>query len=272
MAILPGSRIRQNSIFGTVADDPLTIGATSFNSAGLASFGVVSGNHAIATLDPLKTNGNPEIIMITAHTGSATVATIQRGMFGTSAREHPSGTLWVHAAIGTDFIEVLTSGTRPSDQYEGQFIFETDTNKLVGFDGAGWAPRDAGGTIGFTAHTVDYTLTTSLTDVVAVEVTTVANRQYKITGHVHGNLQAASYVINAVLVEGATVFSTDRIDSEGFSIVSGALHMEAIVSPSPGLHTYKVRASTSPTTGGSGNISDLSSGPGFILVEDTGAV
>ena len=148
MAILPGTRIRDNGVFGTTTDNPLTLGATTINSANLALLGVVLSNHALITLDPLRANGAPEIVMVTVHTTASTVATIQRGMFGTVARAHPSGTLWVHAADDNDFIEIVTSSTRPSDQYEGQLIYETDTNKFVGFGGVDWAPRDAGGTLG----------------------------------------------------------------------------------------------------------------------------
>jgi len=138
MAILPGTRIRDNGVFGTTTDNPLTAGAVTFNSANLALLSVVAGNHALVTLDPLRQFGAPEIVMVTAHTAAATVATIQRGMFGTVARQHPQGTLWVHAATDNDFIEVVTSGTRPSDQYEGQAIYETDTEFYMGFNGSTW--------------------------------------------------------------------------------------------------------------------------------------
>lgn len=138
MAILPGSRIRDNGVFGTTTDNPLTAGATTFNSARLADLSTVAGNHALVTLDPLRQFGNPEIVMVTAHTAAATVATIQRGMFGTTAREHPVNTLWVHAAADNDYREVVTSSTRPADQYEGQNIYETDTDRIVSFTGAIW--------------------------------------------------------------------------------------------------------------------------------------
>lgn len=138
MAILPGIRIRENGVFGTITDNPLTAGSTTFNSADLARLSAVAGNHALITLDPLREFGDPEIVMVTAHTAAATVATIQRGMFGTSARSHPQGTLWVHAACDNDFVEIVTSLTRPSDQYEGQLIYETDTDRFSGHNGSNW--------------------------------------------------------------------------------------------------------------------------------------
>lgn len=126
-----GPRIRSNSEFGLITDNSLTAGATSFNSARLSLFPVVSSAHAVVTLDPRAINGEPEIVIITAHTAAATVATITRGAYGTVARSHPVATEWIHAPVDEDFIEVLTSSTRPSDPYRGQMIFETDTNRFV---------------------------------------------------------------------------------------------------------------------------------------------
>lgn len=134
-----GSRIRSNSVFGTVADNPLSSIATTFNSNQLLLLPTVTTQHAVITLDPLRQFGDPEIIIVTTHTAAATVATITRAAYGTSAREHPFGTVWVHALIDEDTIEILTSGTRPGDPYAGQAIYETDTNRLV--------MRDASNTI-----------------------------------------------------------------------------------------------------------------------------
>lgn len=133
-----GPRIRDNNIFGTTTDNPLTAGAGTFNSAGLANLEVVAAAHAIVTLDPLREFGEPEIVIITAHTAAATVATITRGAYGTVARAHPLGTLWVHAAVDEDFTEIVTSSTHPTDPYESQEIFETDTDRYLSYTGAVW--------------------------------------------------------------------------------------------------------------------------------------
>lgn len=116
---------------GTLTDNPLTNVATTMNSAGLANLAAIASQHAVITLDPLRAAGAPEIIVVTAHTGAATSATVARGAYGTSARQHAQGTLWVHAPITEDFLAIVTAGTRPSDPYRGQLIFETDTDKLV---------------------------------------------------------------------------------------------------------------------------------------------
>lgn len=133
-----GTRIRSNNQFGLVDDNPLTIGATTLNSSGLSSFPAVSSAHSVITLDPLKEHGSPEIVVITSHAALGTAATITRGQYGTSARVHPMGTTWVHAPITEDVTDIVTSATRPSNPYEGQEIYETDTNAFTGYDGASW--------------------------------------------------------------------------------------------------------------------------------------
>lgn len=130
-----GTRVRGNNAQGITTDNPLAIGATTINSAGLANLPTVTaGNHAVLVLDPLRAAGAPEIVIVTAHTAAATSATITRGAYGTTARAHNSGTLWIHGATIDDVVQILTSGTRPSDPYRGQLIFETDTNSYVGRD------------------------------------------------------------------------------------------------------------------------------------------
>lgn len=129
-----GPRIRTDNVFGTTTDNPLTNVATTMNSAGLANLAAVSSAHAIIVLDPQRTAGAPEMVVVTAHTAAATSATITRGAYGTAARQHAAGTLWVHAPTIEDAIRIVTSSTRPSDPYRGQLIFETDTNSFVARD------------------------------------------------------------------------------------------------------------------------------------------
>lgn len=128
-------RVRTNNAQGTTTDNPLSSGATTMNSAGLANLAAIGATeHTIIVLDPLRVAGAPEIVMVTAHTGAATSATITRGYYGTAARSHNSGTLWVAPATLDDLIGIYTSATRPSSPYRGQLIFETDTNSYVGRD------------------------------------------------------------------------------------------------------------------------------------------
>lgn len=109
------TRIRTDNVFGTTTDNPLTAGATTMNSAGLANLAAVSSTEAIIILDPNRVAGAPEIVVVTAHTGSATSATIQRGQFGTTAREHASGTEWVHGPIASNASTFVTGSDDQGD-------------------------------------------------------------------------------------------------------------------------------------------------------------
>lgn len=109
------TRVRTDNVFGTVTDNPLTDSATTLNSAGLANLAAVSSAEAIIILDPNRVSGAPEIVVVTAHTGSATSATIVRGQFGTSAREHAAGTEWVHGPIASNASSFVTAADDQGD-------------------------------------------------------------------------------------------------------------------------------------------------------------
>lgn len=109
------TRVRTDNVFGTLTDNPLTNSATTMNSAGLANLAAVSSAEAIIILDPNRVSGAPEIVVVTAHTGSATSATIVRGQFGTSAREHAQGTEWVHGPIASNATSYATAADDQGD-------------------------------------------------------------------------------------------------------------------------------------------------------------
>lgn len=109
------TRVRTDNVFGTITDNPLTNVATTMNSAGLANLAAVSSAEAIIILDPNRVSGAPEIVVVTAHTGSATSATIQRGQFGTAARQHAQGTEWVHGPIASNATSYATAADDQGD-------------------------------------------------------------------------------------------------------------------------------------------------------------
>lgn len=268
-----GPRIRDNNVYGLTTDNPLTAGAVTFNSPGLANMSAVSSAHAVVTLDPLREFGEPEIVVVTAHTASATVATIVRGQYGTVARSHPQNTTWVHAPIDEDFIEILTSGTRPSNPYEGQFIFETNTNKLVGYGGVDWAPRDAGGQLGYAAvnatlGAATYATVTALAGL-TTNVTVGTGRRVKVTGYIFGTADAVPSNIQMRILEDGTEVQL----CEHSFVVAGqrvTWNGQVILSPTAGAHTYSLSAVRS---NGTANVTfqGFATDPLFILVEDIGA-
>lgn len=132
-------RIRRNNIGGVTTDNPLSNVATTINSPGFVDLPTVDAtSHLILVLDPLELAGPAEIVRVTAHTAAASSCTIVRGAEGSAARTHTAGTTWYHGPVTSDTTEVLTSGTRPSVPYEGELIYETDTDDVFLYNGASW--------------------------------------------------------------------------------------------------------------------------------------
>jgi len=104
-------RQKQAYISGTITNNPLAIGGTSLSSAELANLeAIASPSISVIILDPLGSAGDPEIVWVTAHTGSASTATITRAQEGSTARQHNSGVPWVHGPSPLDFLPDHTSG------------------------------------------------------------------------------------------------------------------------------------------------------------------
>lgn len=97
-------RIRSAYVSGTILNNPLAIGDTTLSSAALANLpAVASPDYAALILDPAGSAGNPEIVWVTAHTASATTATIARAKEGTTARQHLLAVAWAHGPTIMDF-------------------------------------------------------------------------------------------------------------------------------------------------------------------------
>ena len=83
---------------------------------------------------------------------------------------------------------VCTSSTRPASPFEGQMIYETDTDLVLVWSGSAWveiasmltkAPR---GIMAFTESTSsDATITSEEVQITGASFTAVANRYYKVT-------------------------------------------------------------------------------------------
>lgn len=297
MATLPGTRVRDNGIFGTILNNPLTVGATVLNSAELAELEGVSGDHAIVTLDPNKQFGSPEIVMITSHTPFATVAVIQRGMYGTTPRQHPLNTAWVHAAVVEDFIDVVTSVTRPVDPYEGQLIYETDTQSYQSWDGGFWVGIGGSATIfqdpdpppgpvedtlwldtdegagvglssiiGYSQAVANQAGITALVDLtgLSVNISVPAGRRIRISGRILQQNNTADGRNTLSIFEGGTQvqFEAQVIRTANSTIGS---EVSVVISPSAGTHTYNLKAST---TIGTMTMIASATAPAYILVED----
>lgn len=139
------TRIRSAFLSGTITDNPLLIGATTINSAALANMPAVSSpDIAVMILDPTGSAGAPEVVWVTAHTGGATSATIQRAKEGTTARQHALGIAWAHGPTLMDFnnkkgadIASASTLTLPSTDEDYFVITGTTTVTAISERGAG---------------------------------------------------------------------------------------------------------------------------------------
>jgi hypothetical protein len=139
-------RRRGNFLSGTITDNPLASGATTVNGAALANVEAIDANeHMLMILDADGSGNGPEVCYITAHTASATSATIVRGREGTTGVSHVSGTDFLIGPVSSDWLEICTTSTRPSGNglpYHGQVIFDDDLDAYLGYSAAlaSWEP------------------------------------------------------------------------------------------------------------------------------------
>lgn len=258
---------------GVITDNPLSSVATTINSALFADLPVIDAtNHMILILDPLETAGPAEIVRVTVHTAAATSITVTRAVEGSSARSHILGTTWYHGPVTSDTVEVLTSSTRPSVPYEGQAIFETDTNKFMMWAGVDWAPRDAGGQLGSSLATANQNVTTVAVDLtnLTTTVTVGTGRRVKVVGHIPGmQVNTANDRFQMSILEDGAGIQTGLIRHATNGTAEAGLNISVVKTPTAGVHTYKLNAitvGTGPTT-----LAMSAAQPGYILVEDIGA-
>lgn len=137
-------RVRQNYLGGYIEDNPLLVGATTLTSASLAAMVAIgSTQHMPLTLDPDGLYGEPEVVYVTAHTATATTATILRAQESSTARQHQQDVPWVHGPTADDFptgvkltfsgVQTVPSVTEQSvawnlEEFDSENFHDTVTN------------------------------------------------------------------------------------------------------------------------------------------------
>lgn len=166
-----------------------------------------------------------------------------------------------------------TSTTRPTPQ-EGMTIYETDTDRLLVYNGVGWrggAWNAPWGVVGYVkgASTDQSGIGGAATDITGLSVTwtTVANRLYVVT--LNANVQQNTSTGNASvsIANAANVSSLQRTTT----LTAGSLASVTVVAPMAGLAagtwTSKARASTDA---GTLTIVGTFTREATIIVEDVG--
>ena len=168
---------------------------------------------------------------------------------------------------------VCTSSTRPATPYEGQMIYETDTDKVLVYNGSAWYANWnlPWGIVALTTNTTsDSTITgTEEVQITGSSFTAIANRYYKITYYeADGNAGTGYFTLRIRLTNLAgTVLQTCYE-------TSGASQDHAI----PCIYIGTLTAGTTNVVG----TAAMSSGTGimargatiqaYLLVEDIGPV
>lgn len=201
-------RSRTNLVSGTLSV-ALAPGDTTMSSAGLANLAAItSTNHAVIVIEN-------EIIYVTAHTASATTATILRGQEGTSAASHAQNIAWVHGPIVSDFDSVL----------------------------------------GYAQAVADQTGITTVTDLTSLSVTVTvpyAQHRVRISGQVGNCIRTAGTVtfVEMTICEGATVLQTIDVAVPN---TAGGVGGSVIIVPTAAAHTYKLRLACDGTVTAKGS-------------------
>jgi hypothetical protein len=165
---------------------------------------------------------------------------------------------------------VCTSSTRPASPFEGQVIYETDTDKVLVYNGSAWYANWnlPWGIIGKGTNTSSQQITTSTADVTNLSVTwtAVTGRQYKYTVFLPNVNPAANSTMIVTITDGSnTVKTTNRFSNEtSFRYTATYVFLEASLS---GSVTRKVRAYMDNSTQTINNDSDATT---LFLVEDIG--
>lgn len=148
---------------------------------------------------------------------------------------------------------IANAAARPASPYEGQAVYQVDTDALLIWNGSAWTPpwNTAWGTLGRVSLTsLNQTGITTITDITGASITftAVANRLYKVWAHGYHNTSAANVTVNQVLREGSTTLQQSLASS--VIATSGTFCQTIYVSTfSAGSHTLKVSCTLSSGTG-----------------------
>jgi hypothetical protein len=175
---------------------------------------------------------------------------------------------------------VCTSTTRPTAPYEGQTIYETDTDLMLVWSGSAWvevvsaltkAPRGVMALANITSNTTS----NGSTEVTRASVTwtAVANRYYKITwveGKVDNGVNASvnNHYLRTATTSG-TIIATTLIYYPSASLQQGSV-CSCVTTFAAGTQTVFARVVSNAATNTTWKASATE--PAYLLVEDIGAV
>lgn len=170
---------------------------------------------------------------------------------------------------------VCTSSTRPAVPFEGQMIYETDTDKVLVWNGTAWYPNwnTAWGLVASGSATSNSSITTTeAVQVTASTFTAVASRYYKITYYepiITPAAGAGNYITLNIRLTNAsgTVYTSGQSQATGATAGSAIGNLVTIQTFSAG---SVVLVGSAIVNTGSGACYRGATAPARILVEDIG--
>jgi hypothetical protein len=171
---------------------------------------------------------------------------------------------------------VCTSTTRPTAPFEGQMIYETDTDKVLVWNGSAWYANwnTAWGKVASVSLTSGIIVSgvTAVTDITGASITftAIANRQYKLGFHIYTNTTASSATTNVMIYEGTTLLQQST-QTAGTATIGCFSQGFVLLQPSAGSHTYKLRLQLQAGTG-TCSAEGGSTYPAWFWAEDIGPV
>ncbi len=268
------TRKRADFITGTIDNNPLTNSGTTLTSDELIALPAVdSSEHMVIILDPTGLGNGPEVVWVTAHTAGTSTATIVRGREGSSGVQHTSVRIWAHAPTLNDFPLDVTAATRPSGggiPYQGQHIYETDTDEVLYYNGVNWRRpwKMPWGIVDYAEVTANQANLGTASDLTSLTITftPVANRRYRIFGEIIMGATGGGGQGNLNLLKDGTQVQTA---THSFSIAGESEKMQVtkIDTPTATSHVYKLNAGKNAFNA---DLAAAATFPAFIVVEDIG--
>jgi len=166
---------------------------------------------------------------------------------------------------------VCTSTTRPQAPFEGQMIYETDTDKVLVWNGTAWYPNWnlPWGTVAYLESSTSGSILNAELTMHTLAFDSLAGRRYRISYHepsmFNSNTAVNTFHFRINSTGAAALHTTNVLIGAGWNVI---MNMSAITTFSTGTQTIYVRASEPAATGTS--LQRAATSKAYVLVEDIG--
>lgn len=169
---------------------------------------------------------------------------------------------------------ITNASERPASPYEGQVIYQKDTDQLLVWNGTAWYPNwnQAWGIIGYKERTSIFTFSTTMVDVtnMSITFTAVAGRLYRVSYSFSSvYAQTANARVTIQLADSANTRIDQVYNDYPVADADQTISRYSLYTFSAGSKTLKLRAQIDSGTG-DGNLYADSESKSVFMVEDIG--